>query len=279
MEEIYNKLQTVTVPSASIACMIITGLLSVAVPVLIAIYLRKKYNCNLKCFLVGALVWIVFAKILEAFAHYIVLFKSPAGATIQGNLWMYALYGGLMAGLFEEVGRFVGMHYFLKDCIDNDRNSLMYGAGHGGMEAIIAVGLIMLQNIAVSLQINNRALGPSYEVLKTLPEEQGIASLNSLFQLVDTEPYVFLMGMVERIPAIAFHIALSVLVWKVVKESKVLYLILAIFFHFLLDAATVLVAGSVDNVFLIEGFIYAMSAILICVIVLLTRKKKEVTTT
>ena len=278
MEEIYNKLQTVTVPSASIACMIITGLLSVAVPVLIAIYLRKKYNCNLKCFLVGALVWIVFAKILEAVAHYIVLFKSPAGATIQGNLWMYALYGGLMAGLFEEVGRFVGMHYFLKDCIDNDRNSLMYGAGHGGMEAIIAVGLIMLQNIAVSLQINNRALGPSYEVLKTLPEEQGIASLNSLFQLVDTEPDVFLMGMVERIPAIAFHIALSVLVWKAVKESKVLYLILAIFFHFLLDAATVLVAGTVNNIVLVEGSIYAMSAILICVIVLLTRKKKEVAT-
>lgn len=279
MEEIYNKLQTVTVPSASIACMIISGLLSVAVPVLIAIYLRKKYNCNLKCFLIGALVWIVFAKILEAAMHYIVLIKSPAGATIQGNIWLYALYGGLMAGLFEEVGRFVGMHYFLKDCRDNDRNSLMYGTGHGGIEAIILVGLGMLQNIAVSLQINNRALGPSYEVLKTLPEEQGIASLNSLFQLVDTEPYVFLMGMVERIPAIAFHIALSVLVWKAVKESKVLYLILAIFFHFLLDAATVLVAGSVDNVFLIEGFIYAMSAILICVIVLLTRKKKEVTTT
>ncbi|SCX08211.1 Uncharacterized membrane protein YhfC [Lachnospiraceae bacterium YSD2013] len=279
MEEIYNKLQTVTVPSASIACMIISGLLSVAVPVLIAIYLRKKYNCNLKCFLIGALVWIVFAKILEAAVHYVVLFISPAGATIQGNIWLYALYGGLMAGLFEEVGRFVGMHYFLKDCRDNDRNSLMYGAGHGGMEAIIAVGLIMLQNIAVSLQINNRALGPSYEVLKTLPEEQGIASLNSLFQLVDTEPYVFLMGMVERIPAIAFHIALSILVWKAVKESKVLYLILAIFFHFLLDAATILVADAVDNIVLIEGFIYAMSAILICVIVLLTRKKKEVTTT
>ena len=278
MEEIYNKLQTVTVPSASIACMIISGLLSVAVPVLIAIYLRKKYNCNLKCFLIGALVWIVFAKILEAVAHYIVLFKSPAGATIQGNIWLYALYGGLMAGLFEEVGRFVGMHYFLKDCRDNDRNSLMYGAGHGGMEAIIAVGLVMLQDIAVSLQINNRALGQSYEVLKTLPEEQGIASLNSLFQLVDTEPYVFLMGMVERIPAIAFHIALSVLVWKSVKESKVLYLILAIFFHFLLDAATILVAGTVDNIVLVEGSIYVMAAILICVIVLLTRKKKEVAT-
>ncbi|MCR4678241.1 MAG: YhfC family intramembrane metalloprotease [Lachnospiraceae bacterium] len=278
MEEIYNKLQTVTVPSTSIACMIITGLLSVAVPVLIAIYLRKKYNCNLKCFLIGALVWIVFARLLETAVHYVVLFISPAGATIQGNLWIYALYGGLMAGLFEEIGRFVGMKFFLKDCMDNDRNSLMYGAGHGGMEAIIAVGLAMLQNIAVSLQINNRALGPSYEMLKTLPEEQGIASLNSLFQLVDTEPYLYFMGMVERIPAIAFHIALSVLVWKAVKESKVLYLILAIFFHFLLDAAMILVADAVDNIVLIEGFIYAMSAVLICVIVLLTKKKKEVTT-
>jgi len=276
MEEVYNRLQTVTVPAASIAIMIITCVLVVAIPVVLALYFKKKYDCNLKSFLVGALVWIVFARLLEGLAHYIV-FETSLGITIQNNLWIYALYAGLMAGLFEEIGRFAGMKFFLKDCMDNDRNSLMYGTGHGGIEAILIVGLGMIQNLTVSLQINNRALAPTYEVLKTLPEDQGIAALSGLFELVETPPYMFLTGIIERIPAIAFHIALSVLVWKAVKESKPVYLVLAILFHFIMDAATVIVAGYISNVVMVEGFIYAVAAILICVTVLLTKKKKETT--
>ena len=123
MEELYEKLQTVTVPSSSMAVMAVTGLLSVLIPVALAVYFYKKYKCNLKCLVVGALVWIVFSRVLEGAVHYGVLL-SPAGDTIKNTLWMSALYGGLMAGLFEEVGRFVGMKYLLKDCFNNDRNGL-----------------------------------------------------------------------------------------------------------------------------------------------------------
>ena len=277
MEELYNQLQTVTVPTATIVCIMISALLSVAIPVLLALYFKKKYDCNLKCFLVGALVWIIFARVLEGLLHSIIL-KSPLGATINGNVWIYALYGGLMAGLFEEIGRFVGMTIFLKDCMDNDRNSLMYGAGHGGIEAVILLGFSMVSNLMLSFQINNRALAPTYEVVKNLPEEQGMQVLGSLLELVNAEPYVLLVGLIERIPAIAFHIALSVLVWKAVKESKVIYLILAILFHFIMDALTIIVASRFSNIFMVEGFIYAMSAVVICVIVLLTKRKKEVAT-
>ena len=85
MEELYNQLSEATVPSASILCMTITVILSFAVPLLLAVYLRKKYNCNLKALLVGALTWLVFARIVEGVVHQVVL-GSSAGAIIQGNI-------------------------------------------------------------------------------------------------------------------------------------------------------------------------------------------------
>ena len=44
MEELYNQLQTVTVPTATIVCIMISALLSVAIPVLLALYFKKKYD-------------------------------------------------------------------------------------------------------------------------------------------------------------------------------------------------------------------------------------------
>lgn len=56
---------------------------------------------------------LLFAMVLEQIVHSIVL-GSPAGIVIRNHLWLYALYGSLMAGLFEETGRFLAMRYVLK---------------------------------------------------------------------------------------------------------------------------------------------------------------------
>ena len=69
---------------------------------------------------------------------------------IRGNIWLYALYGGLMAGLFEETGRYLAFSFALKKYRAKNVNALMYGAGHGGFEAIVIVGLTMINNIVWS---------------------------------------------------------------------------------------------------------------------------------
>jgi len=275
MDELYSRLLEASVPPATVICMVISAILSFAIPALLAYYLFRKYNCSLKPLLVGALTWIVFARIIEALAHQLIL-GSAVGATIQGNLILYALYGGIMAALFEEFGRLIVMKTALKNNFDNDRNGLMYGAGHGGIEAIVILGLSMVTNLMYAQQINAHSLEPVYQVVKQMPEEQGIAVLQSLLTLTDTASGIFLLGLLERIPAIALHLAMSALVWKAVKDNKNGYFVLSLAVHFVADFTTVVIAGLITNIVLAEVLIVAVCAVLsVLVYLFLKNKEKE----
>ena len=93
--------------------MALNAVLGMGVPIVLAWWLVKKYKVNLRTILIGAAVFIVFALVLETILNQIVL-KGPHGAAITGNIWYYALYGGLAAGIFEETGRFLAMKFLLK---------------------------------------------------------------------------------------------------------------------------------------------------------------------
>ena len=95
---------TGTVPALSIVFMIITCAISFGVPIALFIYLRLVKKADIYPFFAGCTVMLLFAFILESGAHSLVL-SSPAGSAIKGNIWLYAIYGGFMAGLFEETGR------------------------------------------------------------------------------------------------------------------------------------------------------------------------------
>ena len=53
---------------------------------------------------------------------------------------LYALYGGLAAGLFEETGRLLAFRFILKPHTARI-TALSYGIGHGGIEAFWVMGL------------------------------------------------------------------------------------------------------------------------------------------
>ena len=86
--------------------MAVNALLGIAVPVCLALFLVRRYHAKLSTILIGAGTFILFALVLEAIMHQIVL-KGAYGSAITGNPLWYALYGGLAAGVFEESGRFL----------------------------------------------------------------------------------------------------------------------------------------------------------------------------
>ena len=53
--------------------------------------------------------------VLEGLAHSLVL-TGPYGQKIWETPWLYALYGGLAAGIFEETGRLAAMKLLKKKC-------------------------------------------------------------------------------------------------------------------------------------------------------------------
>lgn len=229
-----------------------------AIPIGLAAYFKKKYNASLRSFLVGCLVWLIFTTILEQGVHAMV-FLSPFGEKVQNTVWIMALYGGLMAGLFEETGRFLAMKTILRKQYKNKYNSLMYGAGHGGFEAAFLLGLSMINNFVYAFMVNG---GQREALLAEVPSAQKDQLVSIFDSLVNEPSYVYLLGDLERVSAVILHVALSVLVWIAVTKGKTIFYPIAILIHAMVDAVTVFISRGFDvNPFLMEIIILCMSVV------------------
>ena len=190
---------------------------------------------------------LLFAMVLEQLAKRVVL-GSPAGIVIQENIWMYALYGSVMAGLFEETGRLLAMRYVLKKEHGNAHNALMYGAGHGGFEMFVILSIGMINNLIYSVMIN---LGQTQTLLEPL-DEAIRGTLQTAF--VALSP-------VERRAAITAQIGLSVIVWYAAAGKKIKgnLFILAILLHAILDGVAVLAAKNGMPLIVVEVFVWLIA--------------------
>ena len=246
------------VPASSIVCMVISCAVSFALPIGLLLYFRIRKGADILPFFIGCAVFLIFALVLEQLVHTAVR-CSAMGSRMEESVLLYALYGGAMAGLFEETGRFLAFKTVLRKSRDKDVNALMYGAGHGGMEAVAILGVSMINNLIYSMLLNS---GSASLLTNGLPEEVKV-QMDSVFDaLVTTPSYQFLLGGVERIFAVALHISFSVLVWFAVKKKGCGWLFpLAIFLHFFVDMVTVLLSGFEVPAIAIEGVILVLAAL------------------
>lgn len=243
---------TETVPISSIIFMILALVISVALPVGLCIYFRKVKKADLFPFFIGCAVMIIFAFVLEAMVHRSVL-NSAAGQVIQKNLWLYGLYGGAMAGLFEETGRFIAFKTVFHNRQNNDADALMYGAGHGGIEAFVILGIASINNILYSVLINT---GNTAVLTAPLQGELLEQVERAISTLITTPSWQFLLGGVERILAVTLHISCSVLVWFAAKNKKHLYLYpAAILLHLIVDSGTVILSGMNVSLLIVEVYV------------------------
>lgn len=245
------------VSKLSIAIIIVNMILGVLIPIVLLVYFKKKYRTSIKSFLVGCAEMFLFAMVLEQLVHSVVL-GSPIGIVIQENIWLYALYGSLMAGLFEETGRLLAMRYVLKKEHGNAHNALMYGAGHGGIEMFVVLSIGMINNLIYSVMIN---LGQTQTLLAPL-DEVARGTLQTAFDaLIQTPSWHFVLSPVERLAAITAQIGLSVIVWYVAtgKKSKGSLFVLAILLHAILDGVAVLTAKSGMSLIVVELFVWLIA--------------------
>lgn len=229
-----------TVSMASMIGMVFSFLVSVGLPIALMIIAYKKYKANILHFFIGCAIFVVFALVLESIMHQVVF--SATGTLITGNVFLYALYGGLAAALFEETGRFVAMKFFMKKDL-NKQNALMYGIGHGGIEAIMLVGMTYISNLLSAVMINSGLLANS---MALLDEETQITSFNQIKVLWETPAWHFYMAGVERVAAIVLQIALSVLVYRAVKEKCGRFWLIAFLIHFAVDFITVVLVNGLN---------------------------------
>ena len=226
--------------------MAVDAVLGIAVPVCLAVWLVRKYRARLSTILIGAGTFIVFALVLESIMHQLVL-KGPNGPAIMGNTLLFAVYGGLAAGVFEETGRFLSMKFLLKKQPSTALPGIAYGIGHGGAEMLIIFGITMISNLVVSALIN---AGLSGILFAKVPEDAAAQLQAQLNQLQTVGAGALLIGLWERISALVLHLGLSMLVWVAVRKGgKWLWLFpAAVALHAIVDAGVVMLQKSVGMV-------------------------------
>lgn len=244
-----------TVPPSNIAAMIITLVICIGLPLGLCIFWKIKSGARLSAFLVGCGTFVVSALILEQLLHAVVL--TLTGSLLTDNLWLYALYGGLAAGLFEETGRLLAMRFCMKKSLEK-KNAVMYGIGHGGVEAILITGVTYVSNLLMALTVNSGGLEA---VIGAVDQETGEMLFAQLSQLWELPASQFLLAGTERVSAIILHICLSYLVYKAVKDRKPGFYLLAVFLHFLVDAGTIFLVRVVP-VAAVEGILLAVMLVL-----------------
>ena len=226
--------------------MAVNAFLGIAIPVCLSVYLVRKHHARLSAILIGAGTFIVFALVLESIMHQLVL-KGPHGQSILDNTLLYAIYGGLAAGVFEETGRFVSMKFLMKKEPSTPLPGVAYGIGHGGAEMLIVFGITMINNLAISALINS---GQTDVLFSKVPEEAAAQLHSQLDQLQTLGAGTLLIGLWERFSALVLHLGLSMLVWVAVRKGgKWLWLFpAAIVLHAFVDAGAVLLQKSAGMV-------------------------------
>lgn len=259
-----------TVPVTNIAAMVVTAVVTVLIPIAAFIILNKKAKCKQTCLLVGVGTFIVCALIIESIVNFAV--SRLLGETLRGNIWAYALYGGLAAGLFEETGRYISMKLFMKKDLTK-QNAFMYGIGYGGAEAVIVGTMTYISNIAVSVMINSGQFEPMLAELDEATKAQVIDQYSALWNL---SAYEFLLAGLERASAFVLQLCFTYVIYRAVKNKKPAFYVLSVFMHFAVDAGTVLLLkkAMLPSV-AVELILVAVTAVLATVIYKQYKAEKE----
>lgn len=253
-----------------ISMFLIAGTFNVIFPFILGWWIIKRKGTNWKLFAVGVLTFIgsqifhlpVVRGLTTAFSTGLLPSVGVAFAP-----YFNAIVLGLLAGIFEETARWIG-YKILKKKGDSFGASLTLGAGHGGIEAIIIGGSVLISLISMI------ALQSSDAALLALPADQAALAQQQVQSFWATPWHMPLAGAVERIAALSLHIALSVMVWMAISFRKPLWFWLAVLYHAVVDGLAVLAMSFGVQVWFIEAGLILISFSMLYLIIR-TAKRME----
>jgi uncharacterized membrane protein YhfC len=213
----------------------LNGFLMVALPVGLALYLTYQWKMSGRIWWIGAVTFI-----LSQVGH--IPFNWGIGKFLNqtrmvswnptNRLVFNAVFLGLSAGIFEEVTRYLVIRFWAKD-ICSWRKGILLGVGHSGAEAII-YGALALNAFLHLAAVRNTDLSKLFSAGQVIVAQQQVRAYWSM------KWYDSMLGALERFFAIPCGIAMAVIVIQVFTRKEIRWLFLAIGYHALLDALSVL---------------------------------------
>lgn len=196
----------------------------------LAVVLRRRLPARWRSWVWGALAFIASQIVrLPLLLALTVFFQQtniiPRDTNRDVVFWFNTLFLAITAGLFEETSRFLVLRFLGKES-RGWNEAVMFGAGHGGIEAILIVGGAAISNLfllanADMLMAQTQAAAPA--------QAQALAAQIAALQNVGVG--VIGASLIERVFAIMLHIGLSVMVMRAVQLRRASWWVLAIAIH------------------------------------------------
>ncbi len=232
-----NEFENIVVGKSAIPSLIITVILMIALPVLFIMYWRinHKQQTKISWLIAGAIGFIVSARVLELGVHYLcIIADNPVSRFINGNTAVFVIYGALMAGVFEECGRYIIMKFIWKKN-RSPENAIMYGIGHGGIEVLSVALPLMITYLTIAILFSTGNVDTALSTLK-ISEEIADTVLPSVQSAASFDYAMMALNVIERIIAMTIHIGFTIIVYYGVLNSNKIFLPTAIILHILVDA-------------------------------------------
>ncbi|WP_232437412.1 YhfC family intramembrane metalloprotease [Burkholderia ubonensis] len=236
------------IASSLVLVTFVAGLVALIAPPVMAIAWRRRTHVPLRAFFCGMLIFFVFQPVLRM--SWLIPLSQGLGRDPHWRV-PFLVMAAFTAGLFEECGRWVAFRYLLRTQ-RNPKAAVMYGLGHGGLEAMLLVGVGFLA-LSVGYALAAHGLMTRAPLLALIDAQFGNMTLASP-----------LLALVERASAMAVHVGLSLIVLRSFVGGGKRWLAVAIALHFVLDLLVVFLARywNVDTV-LIEGMLVVCAAIVL----------------
>ena len=250
----------------------LNGLLMVGMPIGLAVFLTRRFKLGWRLWWIGVATFVIsqvghipFNSFLTQLFQAGTLPSPPA----SWNPFFNPVILELSAGLFEELSRAAIYYWWAKDARSWNRG-IMMGAGHGGAEAIM-LGALVLYTFMQMTALRTADLSTIFPANQVALAQQQV---NAYWSANWTAS---LLGAVERFFTIPIQICLSVIVLQAFTRRQPVWIVLAIFWHAVVDGVGVYLGniwrGQPWSPYALEGVV-GMAAI-ISIIILFTLRQPE----
>lgn len=224
---------TTLIPQLSILCMGISAVLCTVLPLIALFAFKNRFHVRIQSFFMGSITYVIFALVLKSFANEFFLSgTSGISQSILENPYIYALYAAVAAAIFEEAGRFFCLSWLMKYARKED--AVVYGMGHGIIEAVLGGSWMMIQDVVISIALNRIGDVATYAAQAPTPEEaESITAY--LTNLMTVPGSAHLLISVERMVFFILQVSLSVLMYKAITRKKRAYIPLVVLLHILVS--------------------------------------------
>ncbi len=233
------------IPTATIVNCCITLFVSLILPVLTVLVFgwKNKKQGILSAWLLGAAGFLVTQIVIRQPILSILSGQSWFLRFSQEHLFVYAFFLAFTAGLFELAGRYAVAKLLRKNLTRN--RALAAGLGHGGIEAMVIIGMAYINNLVYISMIQS---GTFDAMLAQVPADQAVYLESIRQSFVTSGSGLFLLAGFERLLTMIGHAAMSMLVcWGVHtgKTRKCLLICLGLHTFIDLTAGISLLSGTV----------------------------------